>query len=71
MPEPDFHTKYTEYLGVVREVLDAIANDQIDESNYELILIGEIPGAKPGDPLRQVTVVYDKRDQTCKGFFFG
>ena len=48
-----------------REVLDAIDNDQIDESNYELHC-GEI-----GDPLRQVTVVYDKRDQTVKGFFIG
>ena len=48
-----------------REVLDAIGNDQIDESNYELHC-GEI-----GDPLRQVTVVYDKRDQTVKGFFIG
>ena len=48
-----------------REVLDAIDNEQIDESNYELHC-GEI-----GDPLRQVTVVYDKRDQTVKGFFIG
>ena len=46
-------------------MLDAIDNDQIDESNYELHC-GEI-----GDPLRQVTVVYDKRDQTVKGFFIG
>ena len=54
-----------EYLEFAREVLDAIDNDQIDESNYELHC-GEI-----GDPLRQVTVVYDKHDQTFKGFFIG
>jgi len=45
--------------------LDAIIAK--DDSNYDF-LEEEIPGFEEGDPLRQIIVVYDKRDQSYKGF---
>ncbi len=61
----DHHKEYRKYLDFAQEALDAIAAK--DTSNYDF-LEGEIPGLEEGGPLRQVIVVYDKRDQSYKGF---
>lgn len=63
---PDDHyrerRKYSEFA---REALDAMAAE--DTSNYNFPIV-EIPGLKQGDPIRQVVLIYDKRDQSYKGF---
>lgn len=56
-----------ECLALAREVLDAIALEQIEESHYQLHF-QELPPISSGEPFRQVHLIYDKRDQTYKGF---
>ena len=53
-------TEYVEYLELVRDVLDAIRNNKIEESDYVLEYgdIGEY----------RVMLIYDKSTCTYKGF---
>ena len=54
-------TEHVKYLELARDVLDAIKNNQIAETDYELEYgeIGEY----------QVLLLYDKGSCTYKGFF--
>ena len=53
-------TEQGEYLEFVRDVLNAVKNNQIEETDYELHH-GEIEGY-------QVNLIYDKSAETYKGF---